>query len=79
MEEDKKRSKVGIIIGIIVLLLLIAAGVTWYIIANMDKNKPDEVLTQYFSYLSNKDYEGMYSLLSETTKSRVDKETYLAR
>lgn len=79
MEEDKKRSKVGIIIGIIVLLLLIAAGVTWYIIANMDKNKPDEVLTQYFSYLSNKDYEGMYSLLSESTKSRVDKETYLAR
>ena len=79
MEEKSKSKKVGIIIGIIVIVLLVAGIVTWYIIANMDKNKPDEVLNQYISYLSNKDYEGMYTLLSESTKARVDKDTYLAR
>ena len=80
MEEEKKKSKIVIIIiSIIAVLLIIAAVVAWYIISNMDQNSPDEVLNQYISYLSNKDYEGMYTLLSESTKARVDKDTYLAR
>ena len=73
MEEQNKSKKVGIIIAVIIVILLIAGGVTWYIIANMDKNTPDEVLNQYISYLKNKDYEGMYTLLSESTKARVEK------
>ena len=80
MEENKSHKKVGIIIAIIVLLILAIAGcIAWYIISNMDQNTPDEVLSQYISCLSNKDYEGMYSLLSESTKARVDKDTYIAR
>lgn len=80
MEENASHKKVGIIIAIIVILVLaIAGGITWYIISNMDQNTPDEVLSQYISCLSNKDYEGMYSLLSESTKARVDKDTYIAR
>lgn len=80
MEENKSHKKVGIIIAIIVLLILaIAGGIAWYIISNMDQNTPDEVLSQYISCLSNKDYKGMYSLLSESTKARVDKDTYIAR
>lgn len=80
MEENKSHKKVGIIIAIIVLLILaIAGGIVWYIISNMDQNTPDEVLSQYISCLSNKDYKGMYSLLSESTKARVDKDTYIAR
>ena len=78
-ENNKKSKKVAIIISVIVVLLLIAGGVTWYIISNLDQNAPDEVLNAYISYLNNKDYEGMYTLLSESTKSRVDKDTYIAR
>lgn len=78
-ENNKKSKKVAIIISVIVVLLLIASGVTWYIISNLDQNTPDEVLNAYISYLNNKDYEGMYTLLSESTKSRVDKDTYIAR
>ena len=78
-ENNKKSKKVAIIISVIVVLLLIAGGVTWYIISNLDQNTPDEVLNAYISYLNNKDYEGMYTLLSESTKSRVDKDTYIAR
>ena len=78
-ENNKRAEKVAIIISVIVVLLLIAGGVTWYIISNLDQNAPDEVLNAYISYLNNKDYEGMYTLLSESTKSRVDKDTYIAR
>ena len=62
-----------------ILILAIAGGIAWYIISNMDQNTPDEVLSEYISCLSNKDYEGMYSLISESTKARVNKDTYIAR
>lgn len=82
MEEEnvKKSKKIAIIFIIVfIIVLIIGAGIAWYIVANMDKNKPEEVLNQYIDYLSNKDYEGMYTLLSDSTKNRVDKDTYLAR
>ena len=78
-EENKKSRKVLIIVIILLLLIVIAGCVAWYIISNMDQNKPDEVLMQYINYLSNEDYEGMYSLLSESTKTRVDHDTYVSR
>ena len=78
--EEPKKSKKVLIIVIILLVLLIAGGITaWYIISNLDQNSPDEVLNQYMSCLKNSDYEGMYALLSESTKSRVDHDTYIAR
>ena len=79
-EESKKNSKkVGVIITVIIVILLIAGIVAWYIISNMDKNKPDEVFYAYIECLKNQDYEGMYSLISESTKQRVDKDTFLSR
>ena len=79
MEENKKSKKFAILISIIVIILLIVGVSAWYVISNMDQNKPEEVLNQYISYLANKDYESMYTLLSDSTKARIDKETYLAR
>ena len=81
MEEETKKGskKIWIIIGIIVLLLLIAGGIAWYIIANMDKNTPDEVFNAYMDCLKKQDYEGMYLLLSDSTKARVDHDKYIAR
>ena len=81
MEEENKKSskKVGIIISVIIIILLIAGIIAWYIISNMDKNKPDEVLYAYIDCLKNQDYEGMYSLISDSTKQSIDKDTYLAR
>lgn len=81
MEEENKKSskKVGIIISVIIIILLIAGIIAWYTISNMDKNKPDEVLYAYIDCLKNQDYEGMYSLISDSTKQSIDKDTYLAR
>ena len=78
-QENKKSKKILIISIIIVILLVIGGIIAWYIISNMDQNKPDEVLSAYIECLKNKDYEGMYSLLSDSTKSRVDHDTYIAR
>ena len=77
--EKKSSKKIGIIIGIIILLLLIAGGIAWYIVANMDQNTPEEVFNAYIDCLKNQDYEGMYLLLSDSTKARVDHDTYIAR
>ena len=81
MEEENKKSskKIGIIISVIIIILLIAGIIAWYTISNMDKNKPDEVLYAYIDCLKNQDYEGMYSLISDSTKQSIDKDTYLAR
>ena len=80
-DQGTKKSKKALIIVIIILILLaIGGGIAWYIISNMDQNKPDEVISAYFEYLKNADYEGMYSLLSEIYKiSCVDHDTYIAR
>ena len=78
-ENNKKSKKIGIIIGIIVIILLIASVVAWYIISNIDKNTPEEVFSAYMDCLKNKDYEGMYMLVSDSTKSSTDKDTYIAR
>ena len=82
MEEETKKSskKIWVIVVIIVLLLLVAGGgVAWYIIANRDQNTPDEVFNAYMDSLKNQDYESMYLLLSDSTKARVDHDTYIAR
>lgn len=80
--EDKvqKKSRKLLIVLIILLILILIGGVSaWYIISNMDQNSPDEVIYSYISCLMINDYEGMYSMLSESTKSRVDHDTYIAR
>lgn len=79
IQKTKSSKKVAIIITIIIILLLIGGIVAWYIISNMDKNKPEEVLNAYIECLKNQDYEGMYLLTSDSTKARVDKETFLSR
>ena len=80
--EDKvpKKSRKLLIVFIILLILILIGGVSaWYIISNMDQNSPDEVIYSYINCLMINDYEGMYSMLSESTKSRVDNDTYIAR
>ena len=78
-ENNTKRSKKIIIIVGIALVVIIAAVVTTLYIINKDQNKPEEVLNAYIDCLKNKDYEGMYALISDSTKERVDKDTYIAR
>ena len=80
MEENNTKNNKKIIITVAILLVvIIAVVVTTLYIINKDQNKPDEVLYAYMDCLKNKDYESMYNMISNSTKERVDKDTYLAR
>lgn len=80
MEENNTKNNKKIIITVAILLVvIIAVVVTSLYIINKDQNKPDEVLYAYMDCLKNKDYESMYNMISNSTKERVDKDTYLAR
>ena len=81
MEDKVQKKSRKLLIVFIILLILILIGVisAWYIISNMDQNRPDEVIYSYISCLMINDYEGMYSMLSESTKSRVEHDTYIVR
>ena len=82
MEKKKMSTKtiVIIVVCVILLLALIGGGIYWYFfILNADKNTPEEVFNQYVAYINEKDFESMYNLLSDSTKNRVEKQTYLDR
>lgn len=68
-----------VVIFIIIIILLIALVIFTNYFLNKQKNKPENVLKTYMSYILDKNYEGMYELISEETKKTIEKETYLAR
>lgn len=68
-----------VVIFIIIIVLLIALIIFTSCFLNKQKNNPEDVLKIYMSYILDKNYEGMYELISEETKQNIEKETYLAR
>lgn len=68
-----------VVIFIIIIVLLIALIIFTSCFLNKQKNNPEDVLQTYMSYILDKNYEGMYELISEETKQSIEKETYLAR
>lgn len=73
-----KNKKIVIII-IIVLLILLVTGIGIFIYTNKPKNKPEEVLLQYVSYINEQRYEDMYNLISEESKNTITKEDFVKR
>ena len=79
MEEENKKisKKVGVIITVIVILLLIAGIVSWYIISNMDKNTP--MFARYEStWVPGSSFKPITGAVGLTTNSftATDKEKY---
>lgn len=74
---NKKR--LAIIISIVIVLIITAICVYLYINSNLSKNNPDEVFLSYIEYLKNGEYEKMYEMLDETTKSNVSQDAFISR
>ena len=74
MNKNKKKMLI-VILSIIIIIGIICAC----IFLKKPKNNPEDVLKTYVSYILDKNYEGMYELISEETKKTIEKETYLAR
>ena len=75
-----KNKKIIIIVISIILILAISVGIgiTIYF-NNKPKNKPEDVLQTFDSYINDKKYEDMYSLLSSKSKANISEEDFIKR
>lgn len=75
-----KNKKIIIIVISIILVLVISVGIgiTIYF-NNKPKNKPEDVLQVLASYINEKKYEEMYSLLSSKSKANISEEDFIKR
>ncbi len=68
-----------VVIGIIIAVILVIAIIVGIVIMNMPKEKPEEVLNTYFSYINDQNYEAMYEELSSSSKESVSQEDFITR
>ena len=75
-----KNKKIIIIVISIILILAISVGIgiTIYF-NNKPKNKPEDVLQTFASYINDKKYEDVYSLLSSKSKANISEEDFIKR
>ena len=75
----KNKNIIIIVISIILILAIsVGIGITIYF-NNKPKNKPENVLQTFASYINDKKYEDMYSLLSSKSKANISEEDFIKR
>lgn len=67
-----KNKKIIITLLVIIIVILVIIGL---IFLNKDKTNPEDILKTYMSYVSDKNYEEMYNLTTQST----EKENYITR
>lgn len=72
MEKNTK-----LIIAIVIIAVLI--GIVGIIAVNLTTEKPEDIFNEYKTALINKEYEKVYSLLSEESKTNYEKEKFITR
>ena len=75
-----KNKKIAIIVLVlIVIIVIIVAIIACVVIFNMPKEKPEDVLNSYISMINDKNYEGLYSMISAESKQNISEEDFLTR
>ena len=72
------RNKKGLIFGLVILLVMVIIIVTVITLA-LNKENPEDVLNTYIAYINDKNYDGMYELLSSSSKSSISKEDFITK
>ena len=71
------KKKVVPIIIIAIMIIIAIVGVIVYV--NMPKEKPEDVVNEYFSKINDKKYEELYSYISTDSKSNISEEDFISR
>lgn len=66
-----------ILIGIIIIAIIIIAIITFFVINKTEK--PEQVLQDYFTKISEEKYEEAYEMLSESAKNKIAKDTFVKK
>ena len=74
----KEKNNKKFIIGTIVLIAIVAIVVAIVSVSSA-KEKPEDVWQNFISKLNEKDYEGMYELLSNQSKTNITKDDFIKR
>lgn len=75
---SKKKIIIISVVAIILIIIAVAIGIYIYI-SNQPKNDPEDVVNTYAQYIVDQNYEEMYNLISENSKSQTSKENYINR
>lgn len=62
-----------------IILIVVVGVICSFLFLKKPNHNPEDTLNQYMSYIMNRNYEGMYELISEEAKKTVEKDIYLAR
>ena len=68
-----------ILTGIILIFLILIIAITVIIITNKNDNKPQKLLNTYISLINQQQYEEMYNLISESSKTEISQEDFVKR
>ena len=79
VDHNYKRFQSISTVVILLAVIVIVAIVVGVIIMNMPKEKPEEVVSKYFGYINDKNYDAMYEMLNENSKSMISKEDFITR
>ena len=75
----KQKSKNKKSLKLLYIFIIIIGIVCISIFIRKPTNNPEKTLKTYISYILDRNYEGMYGLISNETKKNIEKETYIAR
>ncbi|MGN0466472.1 MAG: penicillin-binding transpeptidase domain-containing protein [Lachnospiraceae bacterium] len=73
------KSKIIPILLLIVVISILAVLIKIIVFDNLLLRKPKDLLTDYMSYIENQEFDKMYEMLSQESKTNIDKETYITR
>ena len=71
--------KKKVLIGILILIILIVAIIAIFIVKKNKTEKPEDVWSQYISYINEQKYEEMYNMLTENSKQNISQEDFIKR
>ena len=71
--------KKKVLIGILILIILIVAIIAIFIVKKNKTEKPEDVWSQYISYINEQKYEEMYNMLTENSRQNISQEDFIKR